>query len=107
MSPDGNTLVSGSTEKVLRVWDTRRYIKTMKLKGHSDNVKALILNWDGTQCLSGSSDGTIKLWNLGQQQCIQTIRCHTQGVWALAVRRHQTDQYWYRKFIIHICRILM
>ncbi|CAL8133677.1 unnamed protein product [Orchesella dallaii] len=84
MSPDGNTLVSGSTEKVLRVWDTRRYIKTMKLKGHSDNVKALILNWDGSQCLSGSSDGTIKLWALGQQQCIQTIRCHTQGVWALA-----------------------
>jgi len=33
MSPDGNTLVSGSTEKVLRVWDTRRYTKTMKLKG--------------------------------------------------------------------------
>lgn len=84
MSPDGNTLVSGSTEKVLRVWDTRRYIKTMKLKGHSDNVKALILNWDGSQCLSGSSDGTIKLWALGQQQCIQTIRCHSQGVWALA-----------------------
>lgn len=50
-----------------------------------DNVKALVLNWDGTQCLSGSSDGTIKLWALGQQQCIQTIRCHNQGVWALAV----------------------
>lgn len=33
MSPDGNLLVSGSTEKVLRVWDTRRYTKTMKLKG--------------------------------------------------------------------------
>lgn len=49
-----------------------------------DNVKALVLNWDGSQCLSGSSDGTIKLWALGQQQCIMTIRCHTQGVWALA-----------------------
>ena len=55
----------------------------MKLKGHSDNVKALVLNRDGTQCLSGSSDGTIKLWSLGQQRCIATYSCHEEGVWAL------------------------
>lgn len=53
--------------------------------GHSDNVKALVVNRDGTQCLSGSSDGTIKLWSLGQQQCVQTLRVHTEGVWALLV----------------------
>ena len=39
------------------------------------------------QCLSGSSDGTIKLWSLGQQRCIATIYCHSEGVWAL-----QTDE---------------
>jgi WD40 repeat protein len=53
--------------------------------GHTDNVKALVLSRDGTQCLSGSSDGTIKLWSLGQQRCITTIRVHTDGVWALLV----------------------
>lgn len=53
--------------------------------GHSDNVKALLVNRDGTLCLSGSSDGTIKFWSLGQQQCIVTIRSHKEGVWALAV----------------------
>ena len=42
-------IVSGSTEKVLRVWDPRTCAKLMKLKGHADNVKALILNKDGTQ----------------------------------------------------------
>ena len=55
----------------------------MKLKGHSDNVKALVLNRDGTQCLSGSSDGTVRLWSLGQQRCIATYSCHSGGVWAL------------------------
>ena len=55
----------------------------MKLKGHSDNVKALVLNRDGTQCLSGSSDGTVRLWSLGQQRCIATYSCHSEGVWAL------------------------
>ena len=41
--------MSGSTEKVLRVWDPRTCAKLMKLKGHTDNVKALVLNRDGTQ----------------------------------------------------------
>jgi len=62
-------------------------IKTKYVAGHSDNVKALLINRDGTQCLSGSSDGTIKLWSLGQQQCLVTIREHKEGVWALAVSR--------------------
>jgi len=77
--------VSGSTEKVLRVWDPRFCTKLMKLRGHTDNIKALVLNRDGTQCLSASSDGTIKLWSLGQQRCVQTFRVHKEGVWALLV----------------------
>jgi WD repeat-containing protein 48 len=68
---------------VLRVWDPRTCAKLMKLKGHTDNVKALVLNRDGTQCLSGSSDGTVRLWSLGQQRCIATYSCHSEGVWAL------------------------
>jgi len=83
MNPYGTVVVSGSTEKVLRVWDPRTCAKLMKLRGHSDNVKALLLNYDGTHCLSGSSDGTIRLWSLGQQRCITTIRTHHEGVWAL------------------------
>ena len=83
MNPAGTVIVSGSTEKVLRVWDPRSCGKLMKLKGHSDNVKALVVSRDGSQCLSGSSDGTIKLWSLGQQRCIATFTCHEEGVWAL------------------------
>ncbi|KAL3891526.1 hypothetical protein ACJMK2_003786 [Sinanodonta woodiana] len=83
MNQSGTVIVSGSTEKVLRVWDPRTCQKMMKLKGHSDNVKALVLNRDGTQCLSGSSDGTIRLWSLGQQRCVATYRVHDEGVWAI------------------------
>ncbi|KAL1123372.1 hypothetical protein AAG570_002457 [Ranatra chinensis] len=91
MNPSGTVIISGSTEKVLRVWDPRSCNKQMKLIGHSDNVKALVVNRDGTQCLSGSSDGTIKLWSLGQQQCIHTIRIHTEGVWALVANENFTS----------------
>ena len=53
----GTVIVSGSTEKVLRVWDPRSCAKLMKLKGHADNVKALILNKDGTQVRSMAYNG--------------------------------------------------
>ncbi len=49
MNPLGTVIVSGSTEKILRVWDPRTCQKMMKLKGHSDNVKAIVINRDGTQ----------------------------------------------------------
>ena len=34
MNPSGTVIVSGSTEKVLRVWDPRTCNKLMKLKGN-------------------------------------------------------------------------
>lgn len=58
--------------------------------GHTDNVKALLVNRDGTQVISGSSDGTIKLWSLGQQRCVKTIRVHEEGIWALQVNLYGT-----------------
>ncbi|KAL1775327.1 WD repeat-containing protein 48 isoform X2 [Sigmodon hispidus] len=65
----------------------------MKLKGHTDNVKALLLNRDGTQCLSGTSDGTIRLWSLGQQRCMATYQVHDEEVWALQVNDAFTHVY--------------
>ena len=59
-------IVSGSTEKVLRVWDPRSCAKLMKLKGHADNVKALILNKDGTQVNSLNVNKSI----IEQMRCL-------------------------------------
>ncbi|KAK4345210.1 hypothetical protein RND71_035386 [Anisodus tanguticus] len=65
-------LVSGGTEKVVRVWDPRTGSKMMKLKGHTDNIRALLL------------DSTGRLWDLGQQRCVHSYAVHTDSVWALA-----------------------
>ncbi|KAH1027199.1 hypothetical protein HUJ05_000755 [Dendroctonus ponderosae] len=70
MNPPGSLVVSGSTEKALRLWDPRSCVKLCKLKG--------------------SSDGSIKIWNIGQQRCIQTILLHTEAVWALLATENFT-----------------
>ncbi|KAK8477056.1 hypothetical protein V6N11_070884 [Hibiscus sabdariffa] len=84
MNDSGSLLVSGGTEKVVRVWDPRTGSKTMKLRGHTDNIRALLLDSTGRYCLSGSSDSMIRLWDLGQQRCVHSYAVHTDSVWALA-----------------------
>ncbi|XP_071811164.1 WD repeat-containing protein 48-like isoform X2 [Apostichopus japonicus] len=93
MNPSGTVLISGSTEKVLRVWDPRTCAKIMKLKGHTDNVKSVIVNKDATQCLSSSSDGSVRLWSLSQQRCIASFNVHELGVWALCANDSFTQFY--------------
>ncbi|XP_022896402.1 WD repeat-containing protein 48-like isoform X3 [Olea europaea var. sylvestris] len=80
----GTLLVSGGTEKVVRVWDPRTGSKNMKLRGHTDNIRTLLLDSTGRFCLSGSSDSMIRLWDLGQQRCVHSYAVHTDSVWALA-----------------------
>ncbi|GFY92006.1 transducin/WD40 repeat-like superfamily protein [Actinidia rufa] len=71
MNDSGTLLVSGGTEKVVRVWDPRTGSKTIKLRGHTDNIRALLL------------DSTGRLWDLGQQRCVHSYAVHTDSVWAL------------------------
>ncbi|XP_076890559.1 uncharacterized protein LOC143541679 [Bidens hawaiensis] len=84
MNDSGTLLVSGGTEKAVRVWDSRTGSKIMKLRGHTDNIRALLLDSTRRFCLSGSSDSMIRLWDLGQQRCIHSYAVHTDSVWALA-----------------------
>lgn len=86
----GTIIASGSTENVIRCWDPRTCNRLIKLKGHTENIKSLVISTDGSHILSGSSDGTIKLWSVGQQRCVQTISVHTEGVWALLVNENFT-----------------
>lgn len=84
MNDTGTLLVSGGTEKVVRVWDPRTGSKNMKLRGHTDNIRTLLIDSTGRFCLSGSSDSMIRLWDLGQQRCVHSYAVHTDSVWALA-----------------------
>ncbi|CAI7858207.1 unnamed protein product, partial [Closterium sp. NIES-53] len=47
MNSAGSVVVSGGTEKVVRVWDPRTGTKQMKLKGHTENIRALAIDPTG------------------------------------------------------------
>ncbi len=62
-SLDGDTLVTGSEDSTIRVWDvaTKRCLRT--LTAHTSAVNCVCFTPDGARLVSGSDDCTIKVWN--------------------------------------------
>ena len=85
-------VVSGSRDKLLRVWDTeptsssssssssssrdgvRHLRQVYSLPGHTDWVNCVDVSKDEEVVVSGSRDNTLKVWNTMKWQCNHTMR---------------------------------
>jgi len=95
-SPDGSTIVSGSDDKTIKVWDAgslARHIppspelstptlataslelKAEKQSAHSQAVRSVAFSPDGSTIVSGSVDQTIKVWDA------VNFRLHVEFEW--------------------------
>ncbi|NES74282.1 MAG: hypothetical protein F6K24_58385, partial [Okeania sp. SIO2D1] len=62
-SPDGQILVSGSTDGILRIWHFEGTL-LKSLNTHQVNVLSVSFSPDGKMLASAAADGKIILWNL-------------------------------------------
>ena len=84
-SPDGRTILSGSRDRTLKLWDvaTGREIRTFI--GHTDLIwGGVAYSPDGQKVLSGSVDKTIKLWDIMTGRVIRTFTGHNNVVSGIA-----------------------
>jgi WD40 repeat protein len=72
-SPDGKTLVSGSLDNNIKVWNVSTGKLLQTLTGHSDRVWSVAFSPDGQTLASGSDDKTIKLWDVRTGKLLQTL----------------------------------
>merc|ERR1711916_33197 len=63
-SADGRRVVSGSSDKTIRIWDVETGMEEKRLEGHSDHVSSVAWSADGRRVVSGSDDGTIRIWDV-------------------------------------------
>jgi len=83
-SPDGTRIVSGSSDKTLRLWDAVSGAHLNTLKGHSDSILSVSFSPDGTRIVSGSSDKTLRLWDAVSGVHLNTLKGHSDLIWSVS-----------------------
>ena len=85
ISPDGQTLVSASSDRTIKLWslDTGELIDT--LNGHSEAVFCVAISPDSQTIVSGDYDYKIKVWNLETRELIRTLTGHVGQVLSVAI----------------------
>lgn len=84
-APDAQTLVSGSFDRTVRVWNRRTGALLHVLSGHTDAVRSVAVSRDGQFIVSASSDKTIKIWQLHTGKLLHTLIGHMGPVWSVAI----------------------
>jgi WD40 repeat protein len=84
-APDGKSLVSGSWDKTVRVWNVADGSQRACLHGHQDEVLDVTVSPDGRHIVSGSSDRTIRSWDMAIGTEIARLRGHDKRVQCVAV----------------------
>jgi serine/threonine protein kinase len=85
ISSDGKTLVSGSNDKTIKIWNLQTEELKSTLTGHTDLVNSVAISSDGKTLVSGSNDKTIKIWNLQTEELKSTLTGHTYWVYSVAI----------------------
>ena len=67
--PDGTSLVSGSNDKTIKLWDVQTGGLAKTFYGHTATVWSVSISANCTVIASGSSDKTIRLWDIQTEEC--------------------------------------
>ncbi|KAF1966685.1 WD40 repeat-like protein [Bimuria novae-zelandiae CBS 107.79] len=83
---DDKTLITGSYDNTIKVWDVNTGTEIRTLTGHRLPIRCLQFN--DARLITGSLDGTMKVWDWKTGQCKLTIPAHDKGVIGL----HMADK---------------
>jgi serine/threonine protein kinase len=85
ITPDGQTLVSGGADRLIKIWDLTTGQELRSLIGHSSYINTIAITPDGQSILSGSADRTVKVWDLQTGQLLRTLEGHKGYINAIAI----------------------
>lgn len=84
LSSDGSRIVSGGTDKTIKVWqpDRGQALHTIQTPGGS--VHAAAFSPDGTTFATGGTDRVLRLWSTSTAQLARSFAGHEGGIFAVA-----------------------
>jgi U3 small nucleolar RNA-associated protein 13 len=76
----GKMVVTGSTDKTVKLWSLSDYSCLKTFEGHSNSIQRALWISGGLQVVSAGNDGLVKVWNVKTGECSATLDNHEQRV---------------------------
>ncbi len=70
---DKKYIITGSSDKTIKVWDVKTGKNVKTLTGHADYITSLSITKDGKYLASSSWDGTVNIWSLKKWKILTTL----------------------------------
>ena len=83
-NPDGKRIVSGSQDRMVKVWEAQTGQELLTLNGHTNTVTSVAFSPDGQRIASGSDDRAVKVWDVQTGQETRSLQGHTSAVTSVA-----------------------
>ncbi|KDR66491.1 hypothetical protein GALMADRAFT_106436 [Galerina marginata CBS 339.88] len=83
-SSDDKCIVSGSEDKLVRVWDASTGEMLEVLEGHTERVMSVAFSSDNKCIVSGSFDKSVRVWDVSTGKMLKVLEDHTERVRSVA-----------------------
>jgi WD40 repeat protein len=92
VSRDGRRVVSGGSDKTVRVWDVETGECLKVMEGHTDGVGSVAVSRDGKRVVSGGLENSdardktdnLRVWDVETGKCLKVMEGHTQPCHSVA-----------------------
>ena len=86
-APDGNTILSGSSDSAMKLWSTATGQLLRKFDGHFDSLYSCAFSPSGQTIISASHDMTLMLWTAATGQLQRIVDAHSSLAVSTCVSR--------------------
>ncbi len=89
-SPDEKLIISGGSDKLVKIWDVAAGKELKRFAGHESEINAVSFSADGKYALSaggkvwGNKDSTIRVWEVATGKEIRKFEGHTGAIFCAA-----------------------
>jgi len=84
ISPDGKTLATAGSDKIIRLWNPDTLKQRLPLEGHAGPVYGLSFDPAGKRLASAGWDGTIRVWDPAGGKLLHSWDGASGDIWAIA-----------------------